>query len=964
MEQFVHEAENLTYYHASVEMAHSGYTGTGYVDGYYYDMDAFVEFEDASFGRNDIYLGIVFANEHSRPCELIVNGEVMDTVSFQGTGWGDWILAPVHIQSSSDISSIRLEPISRHGLPNIDKFIIAYENDVPEGARKVTFDGGWNEANTPYSSFDGINTGEFIDIDSGKYSGFEFILYLDEDDTVDLTCRYACPEDMPAQILVNGVIQNVTMPFVSTGAWDNWNSASTYIGLDKGVNTIRIEALNDSGLPMIENLDAIAYVFALGLDIEKFQNKLTPILSYQTEGNELCFNDMNYMSNNGYSDSYFIVDYSNPSNKSTEITVLLGAYLDMSETSYQFNAVSGINNHKVWINKLGYPTSSHRIRVFSNDPDVQINGITLIRSGVSFGDCEEFCPKDTIYEAGNSIGFQTENVHTKIFEIEYKNNTGNDLVGKSHFYGEYGIDTIQITYKAEDNGVAKGYLSSVYMGVNSFVVDSVDGIEITAIKIIGCELRDEYSYYYYYPYEIYFDGGWNEAHIPYSSFDGENTGEYINIDEGIHSGYEFIIYAENSTKVGVWSRYASPEDLPAQVLVNGVNTGKSFEYKSTGTWGNWNEDVCYFELQKGINTVRIEALTEGGLPMIKDLALGAKDYVLGIDAERLQNTLTPILYYQTETNEICFDDMNYMSNNGYSDSYFIVDYSNPSNKSAEITVLLGAYLDMSEMSYQFNAVSGINKHKVWINEFGYPTYLHRVRAFSNNQNVQIDGMTLIRNGVEFIDCEEFCPKDTIYEAGDSIRFETYNIHSKIYEIEYVNTSGEEQVGKASYAGGECGSYSFDISYKAEENGVIKGNIPCVDIGCSLFEVEPVSGVEIIGVSIIGCELSSECYDHITGEVLKSDLIETEENLPEAINDVKVNPTATSREVTIIINSQKEYDASITVLNSSGVPVIQKNMKVKSGENSYDINVEEFSVGAYQVIIVGDGKYAVKQFVVE
>jgi len=981
MEQFVHEAENLTYYHASVEMAHSGYTGTGYVDGYYYDMDAFVEFEDASFGRNDIYLGIVFANEHSRPCELVVNGEVMDTVSFQGTGWGDWILAPVHIQSSSDISSIRLEPISRYGLPNIDKFIIAYENDVPEGATRATFDGGWNEANTPYSSFDGINTGEYIDIDSGKYSGFEFILYLDEDDTVDLTCRYACPEDMPAQILVNGVIQNVTMPFTSTGAWNSWGTASTYIGLEKGVNTVRIEALNDSGLPMIGKLNAQGYVFLLGVNVEKYWYGSLPIklkadLTYlQTENDEMCFTvPYNDYHEEFYGAYAFIVESSNPSNESVEFTLLSDDMFntDWSEHGHTFTAKPNVENQfEVWQDSRYYPyPSDFSVKLVTENDSVNIDKITVIGAHIEEIDCDSYRETDTLYAERAEMVFYNTLVKSPIFEIEYSNDSD------SIAYGILDVpernvrrgDTIKFKCLANiEHGIVRGLIYGAHydcFNVTASIIDS--DVEIHSIKLIGHGIVDHCFDPYDYNYCIGFDGGWNEANTPYSSFDGVNTGEYIDINEGIHSGFEFIVYAEKATTVGLWSEYKSPEDLPAQILVNGENTGKSIAYDSTTRgWSRW--DTYSVELQKGVNTVRIEALTEGGLPMIKDLTIGSNAYVLGIDVQRFHNQQEGIVYFETDSYEMCYIDLN-CCNNPYSNPHFIVDYSNPLNKNAEITMLFGSrYTDEHEEHYWFSAMSGINQHGVWVNEHGRTTSRFRIRAFADDPYVQINGITMIRDGIELFDCEELCRVDTIHEAGSSIVFQTRSVESKILKVEYVNSSGKEIVGSATIYGEEIGDYTIDIPYKATEYGEVIVPVywvTAVPSDCNEILVEPANGIEITGVTVIGCDLRKGCVDCFTNENLKSDSELILENALMNFDKVDVKPTITSKDVIIEINSQKEYDASISVISPNGLPVMQKIEKVKAGVNTFKVNVEMLSAGTYQLIVVGNESYEVKQIVVE
>lgn len=69
------------------------------------------------------------------------------------------------------------------------------------------------------------------------------------------TWRYASTSDRPAKLLVDGIVVDDNIEFLSTGDWTNWNTISVNVALPAGPKQIRLESNNNDGLANIDNLE-------------------------------------------------------------------------------------------------------------------------------------------------------------------------------------------------------------------------------------------------------------------------------------------------------------------------------------------------------------------------------------------------------------------------------------------------------------------------------------------------------------------------------------------------------------------------------------------------------------------------------------------------------------------------------------------------------------------------------------
>jgi hypothetical protein len=102
-----------------------GFSGTGYVrlgDGV---AGGFVDFQVSQNGNNRAYF-ITYANGSNvaRPCNITVNGVVVDSFNFPPTGsWSNYstTLRAINLGTATGFRNVRITSTTAAGGPNIDK---------------------------------------------------------------------------------------------------------------------------------------------------------------------------------------------------------------------------------------------------------------------------------------------------------------------------------------------------------------------------------------------------------------------------------------------------------------------------------------------------------------------------------------------------------------------------------------------------------------------------------------------------------------------------------------------------------------------------------------------------------------------------------------------------------------------------------------------------------------------------
>ncbi len=106
---------------------HTGYSGTGFCDGNN-ATNAYAQFTVNASAAGSMTLRVRFANgtTTARPASLIVNGSTVQTPSFEGTGaWTTWATKTLTVTLNAGNNTIRFNPTTANGLPNLDYIEIA-----------------------------------------------------------------------------------------------------------------------------------------------------------------------------------------------------------------------------------------------------------------------------------------------------------------------------------------------------------------------------------------------------------------------------------------------------------------------------------------------------------------------------------------------------------------------------------------------------------------------------------------------------------------------------------------------------------------------------------------------------------------------------------------------------------------------------------------------------------------------
>jgi pectate lyase len=116
----------------------SGFSGGGFCNGTN-ATSGFAQFTVNSSGSGTATLGFRFANgtTTARAANLLVNGDTVQSPSFEGTGaWDAWVTKTLTVTVNSGSNTIRLNPTSANGLANIDylDFELGGTQPPPPGA--------------------------------------------------------------------------------------------------------------------------------------------------------------------------------------------------------------------------------------------------------------------------------------------------------------------------------------------------------------------------------------------------------------------------------------------------------------------------------------------------------------------------------------------------------------------------------------------------------------------------------------------------------------------------------------------------------------------------------------------------------------------------------------------------------------------------------------------------------------
>ncbi|RZB17502.1 carbohydrate-binding protein [Streptomyces sp. F001] len=110
----------------------AGYSGSGFCNGTN-AVGAHAQFTVNAPAAGTATLRVRFANgtTTARPAGLVVNGSTVQTPSFEGTGaWSTWVTQTLTVSLNAGSNTVRLNPTTAAGLPNIDHLEVETGGDT------------------------------------------------------------------------------------------------------------------------------------------------------------------------------------------------------------------------------------------------------------------------------------------------------------------------------------------------------------------------------------------------------------------------------------------------------------------------------------------------------------------------------------------------------------------------------------------------------------------------------------------------------------------------------------------------------------------------------------------------------------------------------------------------------------------------------------------------------------------
>ncbi|MEV6107942.1 carbohydrate-binding protein [Streptomyces sp. NPDC051940] len=250
-----YEAENATISQGLVEANHTGYSGTGFVNGDNV-TGSYVQFTVSSTTAGTATLALRYANGTTtdRPMDIAVNGTVVAAgVSFPSTGtWDTWATKTLTAQVTAGSNTVRATATTVNGGPNLDYLdVTAPTASSDYQAEDATVSQGLVESN--HTGFTGTG---FVNYDNVTGSYVEFTVNAAAAGDYGLQLRYAngTTTDRPMNVTVNGVSVASGASFPGTGTWDTWATKTVNATLNAGANTVRATATTANGGPNLDRL--------------------------------------------------------------------------------------------------------------------------------------------------------------------------------------------------------------------------------------------------------------------------------------------------------------------------------------------------------------------------------------------------------------------------------------------------------------------------------------------------------------------------------------------------------------------------------------------------------------------------------------------------------------------------------------------------------------------------------------
>ncbi|WP_214416203.1 CBM35 domain-containing protein [Sphaerisporangium fuscum] len=251
-----YEAETATISQGAVATNHTGYSGTGFVDGTNV-AGSYLEWTVNAPAAGSATLSIRYANGTTadRPADVSVNGAVVAAAhTFGGTGsWDTWTTATVTANLNAGDNTVRVTATSANGNPNLD-YIEATVTDTSSTAYEAE-NATLSQAAVATNHTGYTGTG-FVDYTNVAGGYIEWTVNAATAGSTTLVLRYAngTAANRPMDIAVNGAVVSAGRAFNPTANWDTWADSTLTATLRAGINTVRATATGADGGPNVDKL--------------------------------------------------------------------------------------------------------------------------------------------------------------------------------------------------------------------------------------------------------------------------------------------------------------------------------------------------------------------------------------------------------------------------------------------------------------------------------------------------------------------------------------------------------------------------------------------------------------------------------------------------------------------------------------------------------------------------------------
>ncbi|WP_433514714.1 CBM35 domain-containing protein [Nonomuraea sp. CA-143628] len=251
-----YEAEAATISKGVLETTHTGFSGTGYVNGDNVS-GSYLEFAVTAPSDGSATLDLRYANgtTTNRPATITVNGTAIATGhAFNSTGtWDTWTTATLTATLRAGANTVRVTATTANGNPNLDFLDVTPSStqDIAYQAESAVLSQA--AVATNHTGFTGTGFVDYVNTTGGYV---EWTVNAPEAATATLTLRYAngTKENRPLDISVNGTVVAAGKAFNPTANWDTWLDIAITAQLNAGPNTVRATAAAATGGPNLDKL--------------------------------------------------------------------------------------------------------------------------------------------------------------------------------------------------------------------------------------------------------------------------------------------------------------------------------------------------------------------------------------------------------------------------------------------------------------------------------------------------------------------------------------------------------------------------------------------------------------------------------------------------------------------------------------------------------------------------------------